>query len=85
MAKKSDETKIPQDYLPVHMHSVGEKRNYNLVNFDLYSVGTIEYEPAENRFHSRVGFENKSVTEHVFFNSYHKNFDDADCKAEALP
>ena len=59
MPRKADIPKIPMDYLPLHFHSVGEKKNYNLVNFDLYSVGTIEYEPAQDRFHSRVGFENK--------------------------
>ena len=78
MPKKIDIGKVPMDMLPLHLHSVGEKRNYNLSNFDLYSVGTIEYEPVENRFHSRIGFENKDVTEHVWFNSYHKNFDDAE-------
>lgn len=29
------------DLLSLHSHSAGEKMNYNLVNFDLYSVGTI--------------------------------------------
>ena len=78
MVKKADITKYPMDYLPIHFHTVGEKRNYNLVNFDLYAVGTIEYEPAENRFHARIGFENKDETEHVFFNSYHQDFNDAE-------
>ena len=78
MAEKIDIAEVPKDLLPVHLHAAGERRNYNLSGFDLYAVGTIEYEPVENRFHSRIGFENKTVTEHVFFNSYHRNFDDAE-------
>lgn len=49
-----------------------------MVNFDLYSVGAIVYKPAEDRFHFRVGIENKGVTEYGFFNCFHDNFDDAE-------
>ena len=78
MEKENTTEKIPMDFLPMHFHMVGEKRNYNLIKFDLYSVGTIHYEPAENRFRSRIGFAHKEVTEHVFFNQYHQDFNDAE-------
>lgn len=78
MANETDTTKYPMDYLPMHFHTVGEKRNYNLIKFDLYSVGTIHFEQTENRFRSRIGFEHKEVNEHVFFNQYHQGFNDAE-------
>jgi hypothetical protein len=35
---------------------VGEKKNYNLVNYTQYAIGTIEWVTNENRYRARVGF-----------------------------
>ncbi len=77
MPKKDSTKKIPLDYLPIGRHMIGEKRNYNLDEYDLYAVGTIEYEQEKNRFQARIGFQDSHGTETIFFNSYHQNFNDA--------
>lgn len=61
--------------LYVILPMVGEKKNYNLVNYTQYSIGTIEWEKAENRYKARVGFTGDEGF--VFFNSYHQDFNDA--------
>lgn len=61
--------------VPAVLSTVGEKKNYNLQNYEFYAIGTIEYEPATALYKARVGFTGPEGF--VFFNSYHKNFDDA--------
>ncbi|HEX6901889.1 MAG TPA: hypothetical protein VF789_19365 [Thermoanaerobaculia bacterium] len=56
--------------------TVGEKKNYNLVNYTQYAVGTIEWLPKGKRYHARVGF--TGAEGFVFFNSYHQDFNDAE-------
>lgn len=56
--------------------TVGEKKNYNLVNYTQYAIGTIEWLNNEKRYHARVGF--TGAEGFVFFNSYHQDFNDAE-------
>ncbi len=56
--------------------TVGETKNYNLKNYTQYNVATIEYVKAEKRYKARVGFE--GAEGHVFFNSFHEDFKDAE-------
>lgn len=62
-------------YIPVKL-MLGDKKNYNLVNYTQYSVGTIEWIKSENRYKARIGFTGSG--EFVFFNSYHQDFNDAE-------
>lgn len=61
--------------VPAGLSTLGEKKNYNLRNYEFYAIGTIEYDPSSGLFKARVGF--TGAEGFVFFNSYHKNFDDA--------
>ena len=68
--------KIPTKvFTPLVASTVGEKKNYNLQNYTQYSIGTIEWVKAENRYKARVGF--TGAEGFVFFNSYHQSFADA--------
>lgn len=58
------------------MPKVGEKKNYNLVNYTQYAIGTIEWVKNENRYRARVGF--TGAEGFVYFNSYHQGFKDAE-------
>jgi|MudIll2142460700_1097286.scaffolds.fasta_scaffold429642_2 hypothetical protein len=62
-------------YIPLKQ-MIGEKKNYNLVNYTQYGIGTIEWVKNENRYQARVGFTGNQGF--VFFNSYHQDFNDAE-------
>jgi hypothetical protein len=68
---------------PIVLPAVGEKRNYNFqdpANYSLWPFTTIEQLPAEKRYRARVaivgGTHDSGI--HIVFNSYHKDFSDAE-------
>ena len=64
------------DFYSLPLMAIGEKKNYNLIQFTQYHVSTIEYVVSEKRYHARVGFTGSEG--YVFFNSYHEDFSDAE-------
>lgn len=66
---------ITKPFTPLLPSTIGEKKNYNLKDYTIYSIGTIEWLPAENRYRARVGF--TGAEGFVFFNSYHQSLTDA--------
>jgi len=62
-------------YIPLKL-LIGEKKNYNLVNYSQYGIGTIEWVKNENRYQARIGF--TGAEGFVFFNSYHQDFNGAE-------
>lgn len=56
--------------------TVGEAKNYNLAGYTQYYVATIEATASPKGYRARVGFVGPEG--HVFFNSEHQDFADAE-------
>jgi hypothetical protein len=61
---------------PTVKSTVGEKKNYNLAGYTQYHVATIEATATPKGYRARIGFVGPEG--HVFFNSEHQDFDDAE-------
>ena len=64
-------------------YTVGSTYNFNTGDMTPYTIGTIEYRASTNDYVLRIGYKDKSG-EYIFFNSYHKDFNAANCNIDFM-
>jgi hypothetical protein len=88
-AGKSVKAFAPQlGALKVPVALVGDRSNYNLqpgvTVYQLWPFSTIEWITAENRYRARAIVEDKTTHDDVVFNSYHREYADAERAIAAI-